>query len=754
MSSITRLSNPLLEEMGFDPIGLRQPITVNIEEQLVNTRQYFPDNGIEGQRIENLSVGKLKAGTLMVDTYIQSTGYVTGTTGWRIDGEGNAEFNSITLTGGTLRFGKTSFSDSTNAGYILDSNGVYVGSALDDTYIKYDIGGETFTIQAALITSAGSDLNGTYLGTNTVTSGKLNVAARGWTQNCAFSVTDADTVAWGTGTFTASDATAYSIGAGNTGNMSAKTYIYLDIGVSTTEYQVTTTASTAVGDGKVLIAVAQNNTTEAIFQVFGGAGGLSIDASSIVASSITANEIAASTITAGKLDVSELSAITADMGSITAGTITLDTSGYIRGGQTDYNTGTGFFLGYSGGAYKLSIGDTTTSNSLTWDGSLLSINGSSIANNDIFGSGVDGAFALDGTNTYATYFSKSGSTYTQLMDVFATTVTLSSSAIVITNGYRLFCKTSLTVASGCTIKWNGNNGSNGGDGGAGANNDAPGGTAGTAGSGGAALASASLYGSLAGLAGTIGGVGGVFGAANGNSVSGTAGTAITSSFASSFSLAGANGGTGGTGGGAVPMTQGSGGTGTGGATGTITASSVRPYNSYFAVDMFDKTNSATLSYLKYNGHPGGASGGGGGGAGSTGGSSLGAGGGGGGGGGNGSNAGTLVICAKTISNSGSIEANGGNGGAGGAGGAGGNAGGTDGGGGGGGGGGRAGCGGVIIVIYSTLTGAGTITANAGTAGAGGAAGTNSGGGNPVPTAATVGVTPSASSAGSIIYLTV
>lgn len=39
----------------------------------------------------------------------------------------------------------------------------------------------------------------------------------------------------------------------------------------------------------------------------------------------------------------------------------------------------------------------------------------------IFGAGTDGAFDLDGTNTYAAYFSKSGSVYTQLVDISCTT---------------------------------------------------------------------------------------------------------------------------------------------------------------------------------------------------------------------------------------------------------------------------------------------------------------------------------------------
>lgn len=556
MSSIARLSNPALEEMGFDPVGLRQPISVNIEEQLVNTRQYFPDNGIEGQRIENLNVAKLKAGTLSVDTYIQSTGYVQGSTGWRIDGQGNAEFNNLTLTGGSINFGKTSFSDSTNAGYYISSSGVYFGSASNARYLKYTIA---------------------------------------------------------TGAF-----------------------------------------------------------------------------------------------------------------ALSGGTIDVGVNGSISGGQTDYNTGTGFFLGYSGGAYKLSIGDSTTSNSLTWDGSVLSVNGSTIAGNDVFGSGVDGAFALDGTNTYATYFSKSGSTYTQLMDVFATTVTLSSSAILITNGYRLFCKTSLTVGSGCVIKWNGNNGGNGSNGTF--SNTSTGGAGGAGGSAGTALTSAGLYGSLAGLAGSSGGSGGNGvssggGYGGGNGGSGSNGAAIANCFALTFV---GNGGAGGRGGVRRPD-GGSEGTGLGGSAGsasTLTASKVRPYSATFAIDMFDRDDSQNLKYLKYNGQAGG-SGAGGGGAGG-GGSGARCGGAGGGSGGNGSGGGTIVICARVISNAGSIQSVGGNGGNGGNGADAANPAGGSAvqapGGGGGGGAGAGGPGGTIILIYTSLSGAGTISSVAGSNGSAGTGG--------------------------------
>ena len=60
--------------------------------------------------------------------------------------------------------------------------------------------------------------------------------------------------------------------------------------------------------------------------------------------------------------------------TITGGGITISGGGSIKGGQTNYNTGTGFFLGYHGSAYKFSIGDASTKG-ITWDGSTLSIGG-------------------------------------------------------------------------------------------------------------------------------------------------------------------------------------------------------------------------------------------------------------------------------------------------------------------------------------------------------------------------------------------
>lgn len=61
--------------------------------------------------------------------------------------------------------------------------------------------------------------------------------------------------------------------------------------------------------------------------------------------------------------------------TITGGGITLSSGGNIKGGQTAFNTGSGFFLGYESSQYMFSIGNSAGSN-LTWDGSNLNIQGS------------------------------------------------------------------------------------------------------------------------------------------------------------------------------------------------------------------------------------------------------------------------------------------------------------------------------------------------------------------------------------------
>jgi len=67
---------------------------------------------------------------------------------------------------------------------------------------------------------------------------------------------------------------------------------------------------------------------------------------------------------------------------LNGGDIILSTGGgSVRGGQTDFATGIGFFLGYSGSDYKFSVGNSTKY--LKWDGNDLQVGGDIIATGNI-----------------------------------------------------------------------------------------------------------------------------------------------------------------------------------------------------------------------------------------------------------------------------------------------------------------------------------------------------------------------------------
>ena len=113
-------------------------------------------------------------------------------------------------------------------------------------------------------------------------------------------------------------------------------------------------------------------------------------------------------VTAGTISVSDLESVNAKTGNLTAnGTITVDSTGSIAIGKTSYaddSTG-GMWVGYSGGTYKLNLGNSTYS--MKWDGSALNITGAITAK-----SGAIGGFSIGDTDLTtdagATGFASSG----------------------------------------------------------------------------------------------------------------------------------------------------------------------------------------------------------------------------------------------------------------------------------------------------------------------------------------------------------
>lgn len=106
------------------------------------------------------------------------------------------------------------------------------------------------------------------------------------------------------------------------------------------------------------------------------AGGFVVGAvNGVTTVGLNGNQIIDGSLLARSISVTSLSAVSANLGTITSGTITQGTSDYIKGGATSYSAGTGYWMGYDAGAYKLRIGNPA-GQGMTFDGANLNITGS------------------------------------------------------------------------------------------------------------------------------------------------------------------------------------------------------------------------------------------------------------------------------------------------------------------------------------------------------------------------------------------
>lgn len=389
-------------------------------------------------------------------------------------------------------------------------------------------------------------------------------------------------------------------------------------------------------------------------------------------------------------------------------------TGHIRGGQTDYNTGTGYFLGYSGAAYKLSLG-SPTGNRLTWDGMTLTIAGT-FQTWQGGGDGSDGVVNFDGTNTFS-FASTTGVApnlvYTLTRDILPSNFIVASGITLNVAGYATYTSGPVNISG--TVQSVGSNGSNGIVG------SASGGGAG--GAGGAGAPGGSFPAGTAGAAGGLGATNDAVGGAGGNG----------SNLNPALGVSGAAGGTGGTAGGNAGGTAGTAGTATGETLRVVQGVNTLPFTVAIGTNSANFTRfipSGATSTITLSTSAG--SGGGGGGSGK--GNQFA-----GGGGGAGGSGGVVFISGYsiTVNASGVIKSAGGTGGNGGpafdfdnnnpcGGGA----------------GGGGGPGGPVILFYSSaggLTNNGTISAPGGTGGTGGAPvrGGGTGGTGPTGTAGNI-----------------
>lgn len=330
------------------------------------------------------------------------------------DGSALSVTGNISATTGTIggwTVGATSLTSGSGANTVgLDSGGtnpaIYAGSATPASAPfrvtqAGDITATSATITGSLTTGTGSDIDGQYLSALSVTAGSIANATITTTQiasatiagsNIASATIEGSNIASATieggniasATITGGNIDASTITGGNIasgtitgGNIDSLTITAGKIAnLTITSAQI---ANSTITGSKVDQNTITGGTTGNLALTTITADNISastITAAEIAANTITANEIAANTITASEMNVSQLSAVAADLGTITAGNITIDSSGYVKGGQTAYATGTGFWLGYDTDAYKFSIGDSD--NYFKWDGSSLAIEGKDV----------------------------------------------------------------------------------------------------------------------------------------------------------------------------------------------------------------------------------------------------------------------------------------------------------------------------------------------------------------------------------------
>lgn len=261
----------------------------------------------------------------------------------------------------------------------------YVKAACFDTYGKASLNYST-QLSATTVQIQTADLADAAATIQKIRARRIEVAGDTWTDNSP----GAGSVAWSAMSI-AYDGTVSAVSAGNAANK----WIYWTAGSAT----LSSSASfPALADNQFLVAVNNAGVHDMVWNASGIATKIiatamiedlavgnaqinDLNAVKITAGDIAAARMQTNLLTAAQAVITQLSAVTANMGTITAGSITLNTSGFIRGGQSAFNDGSaGFFLGYSGGNYVLSL-DNGSGQKLVADGTSLSYSGKLSAQN-------------------------------------------------------------------------------------------------------------------------------------------------------------------------------------------------------------------------------------------------------------------------------------------------------------------------------------------------------------------------------------
>lgn len=109
------------------------------------------DLAVDDNKIASLDVGKLTAGSIAVGEYIQSTNYIIGAQGWKIHGDGTAEFAAAAIRGQL-----TAAQINSNGLTIRDTAGNIILNASASTFVGNVTGTVAGTAASTLVATANS----------------------------------------------------------------------------------------------------------------------------------------------------------------------------------------------------------------------------------------------------------------------------------------------------------------------------------------------------------------------------------------------------------------------------------------------------------------------------------------------------------------------------------------------------------------------------------------------------------------------
>jgi len=89
---------------------------------------------------------------------------------------------------------------------------------------------------------------------NSITTDKLTIGSLTFTHNLTWTAVDEDTASWSSGTIKLSSGETKAINSGNTGNITATTFIYFD---NTSTLKTTTDYEEVVGEAVLLLAIVE-----------------------------------------------------------------------------------------------------------------------------------------------------------------------------------------------------------------------------------------------------------------------------------------------------------------------------------------------------------------------------------------------------------------------------------------------------------------------------------------------------------------